>query len=132
MKLTKLQKAVIKQMGYDINKDKKEYMDIFKNLRNAGDGYSGFIYYSETEDFYKKNKKEIINLAKELADGIGEQSYLNMILGFNTFKNSDITIDDVCEVIYANKKSNPYYQMLTNALSWFALEETAFTLANYE
>ena len=130
MKLTKLQKAVIEQMGYDVKTDKKEYMEIFKNGITASDGYSGFTYYSETEDFYKKNKKYIIELAKSVADGIGEDSYLNMILNFQCFKNSGITIDDICEVIYANNKNNDYYTDITNALSWFALEETAFDLSN--
>ena len=131
MKLTKLQKAVIKQLGYNVNTDKKEYMEELKNLRNASDGYNGFFYYSETEDFYKKNKKEIINHLKQLADDLGEKSYLELILSFQCFKNSDISIDDICEVIYANNINNPYYQNVTNALAWYALEETANELTNY-
>lgn len=130
MKLTKLQKAVIEQMGYDVKKDKDEYLEVFKSLRNAADGYNGFIYYSETIDFWKKNKKEIIQHLKDLALELGEKSYLDVVLGFQCFKNSDITIDDIAEVIYANNENNDYYTNIVNALSWYALEETAFELAN--
>lgn len=134
MKLTSLQKAVIEQLGYDIKKDKDEYMEIFRHGITASDGYTGFICYRETEDFYKKHKKEIIQLAKEVAEGLGEDSYLNMILNFQCFKGhgQHITIDDICEVIYADNKDNEYYTNITNALSWFALEETAFELGNQD
>lgn len=134
MKITKLQKAVIEQLGYDVKKDKDEYMEIFKHGITASDGYYGFIYYSETEDFYKKHKKEIIELAKEVAEGIGEDSYITMILKFGCLQGlgRKITIDDVCEVIYANNKNNEYYTDITNALAWFALEETAFDLSNQD
>ena len=134
MKLTSLQKAVIEQLGYDVKEDKYEYMKLFRNGINASDRYYGFIYYAETEDFYKKHKKEIIELAKEIAEGLGEDSYINMILKFNCLQGHgrNITIDDVCEVIYANNKNNEYYKDITNALAWFALEETAFDLGNQD
>ncbi len=129
MKLTKLQKAVIEQLGYDID-DKDSYMEELKNIRSAEDGYNGFIYYSETIDFWKKNKKEIIQSLKDLAFDLGEKSYLDVVLGFNTFKKSDITIDDIAEVIYANNTNNDYYTTIANALSWYALEQVAWELGN--
>lgn len=134
MKITKLQKAVIEQLGYDVKKDKDEYMEVFKHGITASDGYTGFTYYSETKDFYKKHKKEIIQLAKDTAFGIGEDSYISMILKFGCLQGHGrkITIDDVCEVIYANNKNNKYYTDITNALAWFALEETAFDLGNQD
>lgn len=132
MSLTKLQKAVIEQMGYDVKTDKDDYMEVFRNLRRADDGYDGFIYYSETIDFWKKNKKLIIEHLKDLAFDLGEKSYLDVVLGFNCFKNTDITIDDIGEIIYGNKTKNSYYTDVANALSWYALEETAFELQNEE
>lgn len=129
MKLTKLQKAVIEQMGYDVKKDKDEYMEVLKGIRSASDGYNGFIYYSETIDFWKKNKDEIIQSLKDLASDMGK-NYLDVILGFNTFKNSDITIDDIAEVIYADNKNNDNYTTIANALSWYALEQVAWELGN--
>lgn len=131
MSLTKLQKAVIEQMGYDVKTDKDDYMEIFRNLRNASDGYSGFIYYSDTINFYKKNKKLIIEHLKQLSQDLG-QNFLDTIKGFNCFRDSDITIDDIGEIIYGNKTKNSYYTNVANALSWYALEETAFELQNEE
>lgn len=131
MNLTKLQKAVIEQMGYDVKKDKDDYMEIFRNLRNASDGYSGFIYYSDTINFYKKNKKLIIEHLKQLSQDLG-QNFLDTIKGFNCFRDSDITIDDIGEIIYGNNTKNSYYTDVANALSWYALEETAFELQNEE
>ena len=131
MNLTKLQKAVIEQMGYDVKTDKDDYMEEFRNLRNASDGYSGFIYYSDTINFYKKNKKLIIEHLKQLSEDLG-QNFLDTIKGFNCFRNSDITIDDIGEIIYGNKTKNSYYTDVANALSWYALEETAFELQNEE
>ena len=130
MKLTKLQKAVIEQMGYDVKKDKDEYIEVFKGIRSAEDGYNGFIYYNETIDFWKKNKKEIIQSLKDLAFDLGEKSYLDVVLGFNTFKKSNITIDDIVEVIYADNTNNDYYTTIANALSWYALEQVAWELGN--
>ncbi len=131
MSLTKLQKAVIEQMGYDVKTDKDDYMENFRNLRNASDGYSGFIYYSDTINFYKKNKKLIIEHLKQLSEDLG-QNFLDTIKGFNCFRDSDITIDDIGEIIYGNNTKNSYYTDVANALSWYALEETAFELQNEE
>ena len=130
MQLTKLQKAVIKQMGYDVKKDKAEYLERMKDIRNAQDGYSGFIYYSETIDFWKKNKKRNHRTFKNLAEDLGEKSFLDVVMGFQCFKKEDITIDDICEVIYADNEENDNYRTIANALAWYALEQTAYELSN--
>lgn len=129
IKLSKLDIAVIKQLGYNPKTDVKDYMEELKGIRNASDGYSGFIYYSDTVKFYNKNKKEILQSLKDLSADLG-QNFLDTIKGFQCFKNRDITIDDIGEIVYGNKKSNPYYTNVANALSWYALEETAFRLQN--
>lgn len=129
IRLSKLDIAVIKQLGYNPKTNVKDYMEELKGIRNASDGYNGFIYYSDTVKFYNKNKKEILQSLKDLSDDLG-QNFLDTIKGFNCFKNSDITIDDIGEIVYGNKKSNPYYTIVANALSWYALEETAFRLQN--
>ena len=74
----------------------------------------GLIYYSDTSAFYKKFKKEIINLAKETAENMGES--LGAFLSSLHEWDAD---DPFCEDVYNR-----------NALAWFAYEEIAYLLGN--
>ena len=75
---------------------------------------SGLVYYSETTAFFQKFKKEIIELAKETADSMGETvgAFLSSLHGWDDD-------DPFCQEVY-NK----------NTLAWFAYEEIAWELGN--
>ena len=75
---------------------------------------SSLIYWSDTEAFYKKFKREIIELAKESADSMGESlgAFLSSLNGWEDD-------DPFCE-----EGSN------MNTLAWFAYEEIAYMLGN--
>jgi len=60
--------AVIEQTGIDWD-DIYEYPD---NYRDAGGGVSGFIYYTETEKFFKENCLNILRVLEEFEQDIGE------------------------------------------------------------
>lgn len=117
----KLVKAVIRQLGCDKNEAKDVLHDV--TVIGADGGFHGFIYYTETEKFFRANKKEIVAHAEELADGIGE-STLNMIQGFNCL-GKDFSLDEIGRTIYGPWKDDEAHQMIANAMSWFALEEVA-------
>lgn len=69
--------------------------------------------------FFKRNKAEIIELARNLADEPGENS-MALIAGFNCLKTDAETVADA---IYNPRTEDP--ENVRNALAWFALEEVA-------
>ncbi len=113
----KLVRAVVRQMGGWEN-----FTNSAPDITNHGidSGFGGFIYYSETVKFAKKNLPEIMELAKNMANDMGENKY-QIIEGFNCLKDYENL--DVGESIY-NKKSENHPTVL-NALAWFAGEEVA-------
>lgn len=85
----------------------------------ANGGFSGFIYYSDTVPFATRNKKLIIQMAKDMADDLGENVY-QMIANFNCLGLQDW---EVAEALY--QRTSPERTNVLNALAWFALEEVA-------
>ena len=113
----KLVRAVVHRMGGWEN-----FTNSAPDITNHGidGGFHGFIYTTETVKFAKQNLPEIMELAKNMADDLGENKY-KMIEGFNCLK--DFKNIDAGEAIY-NKKSEDHDTVL-NALAWFAGEEVA-------
>lgn len=118
----KLIRAVVRQIG-----GWESFTNSAQDITNHGidGGFHGFIYTAETVKFAKNNLPEIMELAKNLAYQIGEDTY-KMIAGFKCLK--DYAYLDVGESIY-NKKSEDYGTVL-NALAWFAGEEVARSYTN--
>jgi len=116
----KLINAVAKQMGGMANL-KESAADICKH--GASGGVAGFIYYTETEAFTKRNFTKIIVLLNEYADDMGTNA-IELLKGFNCFKNmSNAEIFDGL----TNSKSDDMATVY-NGLAWFALEEAARSL----
>ena len=89
------------------------YLDeILRNGLQSG-VISELIYYKDTLAFYKKYKKEILSLLKELLYETGSNSPADLF-GKN-WDNDDFTIEDTKN---------------QNLLAWFAFEETTRDLAN--
>ena len=112
-----LVRAVVKQSG-----GWSEFDQTARDVCTGGadGGFHGFIYYTDTVKFAKAHKAELIQLAKDMADDMGEKSAYALIAGFNCLKMEP---DAVAEAIH-----NPRSEDATNvynALSWFALEEVA-------
>lgn len=85
----------------------------------ASGGFSGWIYYSETEKFTKAHKAAILEMAKQMADDLGEPLY-KMIGGFNCLKISEGEAAEAIHNPRSEDRTNVY-----NALAWFALEEVS-------
>ena len=77
---------------------------------NLINGISGFIYYSETCDFYEKHKSEIWEMLEEDAEEFGYKSVVSFIATFNN-----------------QPQSHTQYQ---NLLCWYAVEREARSLIN--
>ena len=133
MKLSKLQAAVLNQLGYESYSKGDYYLDreseLYSTLQDIVSygveaGYVGFTYYADTCRFTLANWVDIIDLARVQAHDLGVGSTCEFIAGFNCLKG--ITYRDV-EDVYLNTHTNKgdRHNQVLNALAWFALEETA-------
>ena len=112
-------RSVVKQIG-----GWEEFKEVAADVADHGanSGFGGFTYYRETVDFYLKNAQMIKELAHQYARDFGT-STLEMIDQFNCIRG-DFTMDELGEAFYTTKYSEDY-DLIYNALSWFALEEVA-------
>jgi len=101
-----------------------QFQEIAADVANHGasGGFGGWIYHTETNAFTRRHKKAILAYAAEQAKEFG-QGLLEMIAGFNVFKNDSVTVDEVAQAIYQGR-GDMVVQIL-NVLAWYALEEVA-------
>jgi hypothetical protein len=111
--------AVIRKIG----------MNSVKDVNNHGidGGFNGFIYYADTDKFFNRHKKIILQMAQEMASDMG-QNLLEMIGGFNCIKYYDYKTqkwtdaegqEAIGQTVYGRKVDD----VVANALAWFAAEE---------
>ena len=93
------------------------------NRCGASGGFHGFIYYSETSSFYRRNRPAIVKSLSSLALDLGE-SMLSMVQGFNVIKDN-FTQDEIGRVLYGTKSQAKDLYQIENVLSWYALEEVS-------
>lgn len=116
---SKMARAVRRQIG-----DLEE----LRNVRNADDGYTGFIYYSETCEFYAKHRKVITSCLAEDSAEFGHDCLCGLVMSFNCLKDR-VTEEEVCKTLYCDKKQHD--EFVANALAWSALESVAFRFSDY-
>lgn len=120
--MNKLQQAVIEQLGYtELDEDCISQLEDIVHA-GASAGFSGFIYYTETEQFYKDNKELIIEELKDIADNFGQDSIISTIKGFRC--GSDFTEEEIGATVYGGEIDT----YVANCLAWFALEQVAYQL----
>jgi len=91
------------------------------NRHGISGGYGGFIYYKDTIPFAKRNRKAILEVAKDQANE-GGLGLVEMIKGFNCLKNlQHVTEDEIIHAL-AGQVGECSYQV-PNALAWYAGEE---------
>ena len=111
---SKLINAVLKNLDYEE----------IKEINNHGitGGFGKFIYYSDTVNFWKKNKNEIKKLAENIYYEIGYKNISEMLLSFNCFKNYDHEDkENILKAWYGN--FNEDFFQIYNYFTWFAAEE---------
>jgi hypothetical protein len=118
----KLTKTVLSHL------DIEQLADVARHGADAG--WSGFTYYTETVAFFRRHRKDIMALAKDSADAMGNDGMIKMIRNFGCLSSGqypnrkpDYTADEVAEAIYTNRGGN--VDLIQNAMAWFALEEIA-------
>lgn len=107
-----------------------EYRDrIAKEISEHGAdcGWSGFIYYAETEAFYRAHRAEILRMLRESADEIG-QTPAEMISSFRCL--AGVSRDEVAAVLAGGRSE--FRSTVQNALAWFALEEVSRRIADMD
>lgn len=117
-----LKRAVMRQFG-----DSEYFYESVPDIANYGasGGVSGFIYYSDTVNFAKRNKDKIMQSLTELSDDIGE-SIISMLSHWQCLRG--MSQRDIMDGLY-NSKSE-YKDTVYNALAWYALEDVANCLYN--
>jgi len=126
--MNELQKAVIEQLGFE-SSDYPDSEDLKANLEDimnhgVDGGFSGFIYYTDTIEFFDNNRELILSELSDLADSVGE-SVIDVVRSFRCLQldngeNWDCEIDQVLMSIKCDDGAQ-----IKNALSWFAAEEVA-------
>jgi len=116
-----LKRAVLEQLGMDPDDLTEEDHGTLQDICNHGidGGFTGFIYYADTCEFYDDNKQDIIALCREFADEFG-QGISELIASFNCL---DLTVAEVDAFLICGDDENE--EQIKNALAWFAAEEVA-------
>lgn len=117
-----LKRAVMRQFG-----DSESFYESVPDIANYGasGGVSGFIYYTDTVAFTKRNKGKIMQHLRELSSDCGE-SIISMLSQWKCLKA--LRQHEIMDGLY-NPKSDDKTQVY-HALAWFALEEVANAVYN--
>jgi hypothetical protein len=114
-----LVRAVVKQSG-----GWESFAEMAPDIANHGidGGFSGWISYSDTCAFWKRNRAAIMEMAEEQAKDFGVGVF-EMIQNFGVFRNDPITVDTVARALYQGKG----YDVTTvqNVMAWYVAEEVA-------
>jgi hypothetical protein len=113
----KLIRSVIKQSG-----GFESFIESAQDIANHGidGGFHGWIYYTDTCAFFKRNKSAILELAEDQAQDF-EQGMLEMIQNFGDFRNNPISLNEVARAIYQGK--GEMCEQVQNVMAWYAAEE---------
>jgi len=115
-----LSAAVIRQMG-----GWQSFTESAQDIANHGvdGGFHGFIYYTETTKFARKNLPAIREALDELGDNMGS-STVQLVKGFKYLK--DYSENEIAEVLYRGKSSDEDAETaVLNSLAWYAAERAA-------
>lgn len=110
-----LVRSVVRSMG-GIDSMNDTFQDVCNN--GADGGYGNFVYYSDTVEFTRKNKKAILEMAEEQAQDFGI-SLGEMFTSFKCFKG--YSESEIFRAIYDHRSNDR--TTIFNGLSWYALEE---------
>ena len=115
MEYKTLVNAVVNRIGIEGVRD--------VNNHGISVGFDGFIYYADTVRFFNRHKKDIMRMAEDMSQELGED-LLAMIQGFNCLSTNfkpDYTANEIARAIYAVRGERA--ERIKNAMAWFAAEE---------
>ena len=88
-------------------------------------GYGGFVFYTETSEFARRNRRLIADYADSMAADFGE-SATKMIQVFGGLE-PDYSEAEIGRCLYGRGDD----EQILNALAWFAAEECAHAYADW-
>lgn len=130
----RLIRAVLRQL----NGDAKNSLEDIANHGIDG-GFHGFIYHKDTVAFFRRNRKEIVELVESMASELGEDP-ISVVIGFRCLGGRDLYQGSITErekvradyqasvgrCLYGGALSDKdLSHHVANALAWFAGEEVA-------
>lgn len=124
--LAKVAKAVSKQMHGQNAATLQELYEIYKSPCGVAGGFTGFIYYTETVEFWRKNRAAVLALMNYDADSLGEND-LCMCSTFGGLK--DYTADEIGRALYGRHDAE--LTQIYNIFAWYAAEAVAYRFGEY-
>ena len=127
---------VIKALGFPLTGSWETFNELSTQLENCAEygadiGIPGFIYYSETIPFFRKNRQDIVNHMEQTAAEMGTD-IISMVQSFGVFRNSDKPApSEAGRTLYDSGKSYDELTTLYNVFAWYALEEVSRTWYRY-
>ena len=116
-------RAVIRQSG-GWRSFQEMAQDIYKH--GISGGFSGWIYYAETCQFYAKNQGVIVKLVEYQMKEYDYPSAQDMI---QRFRSIEATMSEIGYTLYGNKSQHD--AQVANALAWFAAEAVARSFVDW-
>ncbi len=123
----KMATAVMEQLG-GVDED---MLDTLDSLNNGSDGYTGFIWYTDTCEFYHKNA-DIINASmSEQSEEFG-LGLIEMIKDFGGVQGN-YSYDEIGKAIYGSYGYEQYdtNMYLYDIFAKYALEEVAYRFQDF-
>ena len=113
-----LVRAVIRQSG-----GIESFAEDAESIANHGvnGGFHGWIWYTETGAFTKRNKATILELCKDTAESMGADNIYSLIASFGCAKG--YSAEEIAEAIHNSRSDDR--TTIYNCLAWFAAEEVA-------
>ena len=126
---------VIKALGFPLTGSGETFSELSSQFENCAEhganiGISGFIYYSETIAFFRKNRQDIVAHMEQTAADFGTD-IISMVQDFGVFRNSDKPAPSEVGRALWDSKTNPELTTLYNVFAWYALEEVSRTWYRY-
>jgi hypothetical protein len=112
-----LVRAVVRKMG-GWESFTQSAPDITRN--GISGGFHGFIYYSDTIAFAKRNRKAILEMATEQAKEFGF-GLVEMIMNFGCLRNNNPTEYEIVKALAGRATET----QVPNALAWYVGEEVS-------
>ena len=114
----KVIRAVVKSIGLDSIPD--------VNRGGIDGGFGDFIYYKDTVAFFKKHRKDIVKMAEQMAEDMGENT-VDFVACFNCLGGKDQNArteyyPSISRCLYGGRLTDED-DVVANALAWFAAEE---------
>ena len=126
---------VFKALGFPVVGAGEVFIELTKQLQKcaehgADSGFPGFILYTETVPFFKKNRHDIVNHMEQTAADMGTD-IITMVQDFGVFRKSEKpTPSQVGKALY-DSRIWPELYTLYNVFAWYALEEVSRTWYRY-